>query len=109
MSALKLYESMSELSTQMVAAARACDWDHLSDLEHDVARMRDALIRTDTAAGILSSEERKRKISLIHRLLEDDAEIRRHTEPWMEAVKGYLGAASRSQRLDRSYGKVATL
>lgn len=106
MSALDLYESMSAISARMVLAARANDWNDLARLERDVAAMRDRLIAGDRPAPALSAEERSRKISLIHRLLDDDAEIRRHTEPWMAHVGSYLGAG-RPDRGERFHAGTA--
>jgi flagellar protein FliT len=44
---------------------------------------------------------------LIERILDDDAEIRRHTEPWMEHVRHLLGDNKRLLELQRAYA-VAT-
>jgi len=87
---VELYEEISLLSSRMVEAARARDWDRLIELEREVICLRSALIVTpensDTIAADLA-----RKHSLIQRILEDDAEVRRHTEPWMERVRQFLG------------------
>lgn len=107
MNALSLYESMSELSAGMVAAARRNDWDRLAALERGVARMRDTLAAGEARQPTLSAEERGRKLALIHRMLDDDAEIRRHTEPWMENVRAYLASASRSHQVGRAYGSMS--
>jgi flagellar protein FliT len=45
---------------------------------------------------------------LIERILDDDAEIRRHTEPWMEHVRHLLGDNRRLRELQRAYA-VATM
>lgn len=108
MNEIRIYESMSEVSARMVEAARANDWDRLAALERDVASMRDTLATPrSTGALPLSVEERSRKLRLIHRILDDDAEIRRHTEPWMEHVSAYLGRNSRARAVNRAYGSVA--
>jgi flagellar protein FliT len=90
MNILTLYEAMSEISTRMVMAARASDWTGLVALERDVAGLREKL---DNGAfrPALSAEDRARKLALIRRILADDAEVRRHTEPWMESVRRFLG------------------
>lgn len=86
-------ESMSTLSAQMVEAARDQDWDRLWSLEQEVARLRDDTPGSSTAP---TSAERNRRITLMRQLLADDAEIRRHTEPWMLAVQAWLKPASTS-------------
>jgi flagellar protein FliT len=88
---VELYEEISLLSSLMVEAVRAHDWDRLIVLEREVIRLRNTLIATpegrDTFAADLA-----RKHALIQRILEDDAEVRRHTEPWMERVRQFLGS-----------------
>ena len=106
MSALRLYETMCDVSTRMVEAARANDWDRLTTLEQDVAALRDTLAVNDLqgAPAPLSPEERTRKVQLIRRILADDAEVRSYTEPWMNNVRKYLGAGARSRSVRQAYG-----
>lgn len=102
MNTLALYESMSAISAQMVEAANACDWDRLVALEQDCA----GLARHLEASGEpirLSDAERTQKKALILRILADDAEVRRHTEPWMEQVKQFLGGGVRERNVRRAY------
>lgn len=101
-SQIELYEEISALSARMVAAAQANDWDALIDLERGVAGLRDTLMTADDAISTPIDLERKR--DLIQRILEDDAEVRRHTEPWMEQVRHFLGSANRRQQVERAYG-----
>ncbi|MDD5176130.1 MAG: flagellar protein FliT [Sterolibacterium sp.] len=100
---ISLYEEMSTLSTRMVEAARANDWDMLIELERAVAVLRDKLMSEDGNAD-LSDAEAERKSKLIQHILEDDAEIRRHTEPWMEHVRQFLGAGAKQRQVERAYG-----
>jgi len=101
-SQIDLYEEMSLLSSRMVEAARAGDWDNLLALEHGVSRLRETLMTTpddsDLPAGDLT-----RKRSLIQSILKDDAEVRRHTEPWMEHVRRYLGDSVRRRDVEKAY------
>ena len=96
------YEEMSALSGRMVDAARSQDWDNLVSLEKSVAALRQTLVDEDDSG--LSSADLDRKAALIRQILVDDAEIRRHTEPWMEHLRRFLGDASRKQQVDRAYG-----
>lgn len=99
-SQIQLYEEMSLLSARMAAAARARDWDNLVELEQGVNALRMALLAlpdSDAAAADLA-----RKHNLIQRILEDDAEVRRHTEPWMERVRDFLGDTDRLRELQRA-------
>lgn len=100
---ISLYEEMSALSARMVAAARAQDWDALVSLEHSVAVLRQALTKDDDNGG-LTEPERESKTRLIQRILDDDAEVRRHTEPWMEHLRQFLGSTAKQRQLERAYG-----
>ncbi|MFZ5464031.1 MAG: flagellar protein FliT [Pseudomonadota bacterium] len=102
MNSLQMYETMSALSAQMVAAAQANDWERLVALEKDCAGLARHLQGAEPLA--LSAEERGRKAELIRRILSDDAEVRRHTEPWMEHVRQFLGGAARERKVRDAYG-----
>lgn len=102
-SQIDTYKEICALSSQMVEAARANDWDRLVDLERNVATLRDSLIgEEDNTSPSLQELDLKR--GLIERILDDDAEIRRHTEPWMEQVRRFLGGRSTRERVERTYG-----
>lgn len=101
-SQIDLYEEMSQLSSRMVDAARAGEWDSLIELERDVTGLRNVLMAipddSNSPAGDLA-----RKRSLIQRILEDDAEVRRHTEPWMEHVRQFLGDGQHRRDVEKAY------
>jgi flagellar protein FliT len=103
MNALELYETMGTISAQMAEAAAACDWNRLVGLEKDCASLARHLESSDKAQP-LAAAERERKAALIHQILANDAEVRRHTEPWMEQVRQYLGGGARARHLRRAYG-----
>ncbi len=104
---IELYEEMSVLSARMVDAAQANDWDHLVDLERGVSALRDSLKLTEEPE--LSPLEAGRKRRLIQRILEDDAEVRRYTEPWMEQVRTFLGQNTKRQRMEQAYGALVDI
>jgi len=105
-SQLELYEEMGRISSVMVDAARQGDWERLIELEAGVARLRELLIKAPDE-GHASRADIARKRALIERILDDDAEIRRHTEPWMEHVRHLLGDNKRLLEMQRAYA-VAT-
>lgn len=100
---IELYEQMCALSAKMVEAARAHDWERLVALERSVAALRDSLMR-ETDHGQTDPRDVERKRELIQRILQDDAEIRRHTEPWMEQVRRFLSSGAKKRQIDRAYG-----
>lgn len=102
-SQIDTYQDMSALSAQMVEAASANDWNRLVDLERAVVALRDTLTAAEDNAG-LSEQELAVKAALIRRILDDDAEVRRYTEPWMEHVRQFLGSSQKKRQVDRAYG-----
>jgi flagellar protein FliT len=102
-SQIEIYEEMSMLSARMVEAARANDWDNLIRLEKSVVALRLSLTADDDN-GRLTSSELDAKRAFIQRILDDDAEIRRHTEPWMEQVRQFLGGKNRRKQAESAYG-----
>lgn len=98
------YREIGELSAKMVEAAQTQDWDLLVELEKSVTAMRNALIAEGDNNADLTDAERNLKAALIQRILDDDAEIRRHTEPWMEHVRQFLSDANQRRRVENAYG-----
>ena len=91
---------------QMADAARENDWDLLESLELEVAALRDQ-IKTNDRTGICvegDETQRQRKRELILRMLANDREIRRHTEPWMANVRALLAGSAATRTLRKAYG-----
>jgi flagellar protein FliT len=100
---IEIYEQMCALSARMVEAARANDWDQLIDLERAVANLRQTLL-DEPEGGTIDAFEAEKKRALIQQILRDDAEVRRHTEPWMEQVRRFLSGDAKKRQIDRAYG-----
>lgn len=98
---IELYEEICALSERMVGAAQDNDWDDLVALEQRVAALRDTLMVAGDDA--MTPGEVQRKRALIQRILDDDAEVRRHTEPWMEQVRKFLGVGAQARRVADAY------
>lgn len=101
-SQIEIYQEMSALSAQMVEAARSHDWERLVTLERSVSALRDTLMAEDDNAN-LPPGDRGLKATLIQQILDHDAEIRRHTEPWMEHVRQFLGDGAKKRQVDQAY------
>ena len=99
-SQFEIYEQIRSLSARMVDAARAGDWEDLIRLEQSVARLKDSLMAEDAGTN-LTPEDTLRKASIIQRILDDDAEVRRHTEPWMEKLRAYLTTGPKKRQVVR--------
>jgi len=99
---LDIYGSISTKTGEMLEAARSSDWDRLVALEQDCRILIEALKRSDTSAGP-SAFFAQKKVAFIRKVLADDAEIRKFTEPWMTQLEAYLGSARQESRLQRAY------
>ena len=100
------YEAMCRLTGQMAEAARENEWDLLGSLEKQVAAIREYLLAEDAGDMLLELNEaqRERKRELILRMLADDREIRRHTEPWMASVRALLTGSASERNVRKAYG-----
>lgn len=102
-SQIDVFQEMCALSAQMVTAAQSQEWDRLVVLEQAVSSLRD-LLMADCNDGGLTVDQLDLKAVLIQQILDNDAEIRRHTEPWMEHMRQFLGDGARKRQVDRTYG-----
>jgi len=103
---LSLYESVSSLSGDMLAAAQAGEWDQLVELETRCASQVQVL-RAGEAAATLNAERRARKVAMIRKILADDREIRDLTSPWMARLGAMLQSTGAERRLANAYGSQA--
>ena len=100
---LETYGAMSVKSGQMVEAAQHGDWERLVALEQDCSALVATLKQVDKPDSRPDAGYVKRKVAMIRKVLADDAEIRRHAEPWMTRLQTYLGSARQEQRLLHAY------
>lgn len=101
------YESVCDISSRMVEAARANDWECLCALERQAAALIEKVKASDPSAKheIMHNESlRRHKVALIHQILADDREIRSHAQPWLESVREMLAASTRQKAVKNIYG-----
>lgn len=95
----------------MAAAARANDWSQLAALEAELARLRNAvMVRTaqaDANAAALPAEQQQALAAGIARILELDAEIRTHTDPFLASARKFLSGRSRERAVRNAYTTLA--
>ena len=96
------YECLSSIMGQMRVAATQGEWDHLVELEGQCSKRVEAMKAQDTAARI-DENTRLRKVELIRKILDDDKEIRNHTEPWMAQLQRLIQSAGQERRLQQAY------
>jgi flagellar protein FliT len=100
---LQLYEGVSRLMSEMVAAAHAHDWERLRDLENQCRPLTHTLMAQES--GVELPEELKRsKFFLLRKILEDDAAIRAVTQSWMTELQVLIGRTSAQHKLNKAYG-----
>lgn len=100
---LAVYETMVELSGQMLDAASSNDWDRLTQLENRCAG-HVALLRAGEAGVPFQGEQRVKKVAILKRLLDDDRKIRDLAMPKLAELSALLGNTSTQRRLAHAYG-----
>jgi flagellar protein FliT len=98
---MRLYESIGELTAQMLAAARNGDWDDLADVQNRCTEAVDAL-RT-LPAPELDAGQRLRKTAIIRKVLAEDAEVRSLTQPRMAELDLLLRGIQAKRNLGQAY------
>jgi len=101
------YQSLSQTTGHMLAAAREGDWERLAALEDDCARLTGELQRLETDIP-LPEDVRRAKVQLIRKVLADDAAIRDITQPWLARLDHMLRSTRRSRGLLAAYGPPPT-
>jgi flagellar protein FliT len=92
---LGYYEALERASTDMLAAARAADWDQVVKLEGACVLLIAQLKHAASQHG-LAAEEAKRKSRIMQRILVNDAEIRSLAEPWLDELDAMIGGKPRT-------------
>lgn len=101
---LAVYETIAEITDQMVMAARTGDWEQLAALESRCSSQVDIIRQNEEPPQTLSDLARERKVNIIKKILADDREIRSITEPWMERLATLIDSASTERKLSQAYG-----
>lgn len=100
---ISIYEAMSDLTGQMLAAAQARDWENLAELETHCAGHVNTLKASEPAQP-LTGELRAKKVRIIHQIMAHDRQIRSLTEPWMAELAALMHNAGTERKLSRAYG-----
>ena len=87
---LDYYEAIEKASAEMLAAARAGNWDEVVKLEGACAVLI-AQLKNAAQTGQLMQNEAKEKSRIMQRILLNDAEIRHLAEPWLEDLDNMMG------------------
>lgn len=100
---LSLYETVSDITDQMLTAAKSRDWEQLVLLESQCAGHVQTL-ENEGPPVALTGIVRQKKVQIIHKILADDREIRNITQPWMAELSTLINSAGTERKLSRTYG-----
>ena len=100
---ISLYETVSEITGQMLQAAQSRDWENLAALESHCASQIQCLKDSEPVTP-LSGTVRARKVAIIHQILADDREIRNLVTPWMAELASLINSTGASRKLSAAYG-----
>lgn len=92
---LSYYEALERASNDMLAAARAADWDQVVKLEGACVLLIAQLKHAATEQA-LPADESKAKSRIMQRILVNDAEIRQLAEPWLEDLDQMVNGRPRT-------------
>ena len=92
------YESISRLSRTMVAAAERSDWESLAAAERICGLVIERLEAFGDPVSQLDADGRRRRMAILRDVLDDDAQIRRYTEPSLHRINCLLAPHPRRGR-----------
>jgi flagellar protein FliT len=94
-SLLGYYEALERASSDMLAAARAADWDQVIKLEGACVLLI-AQLKNAAAEKPLACDDARQKNRIMQRILVNDAEIRQLAEPWLEDLDQMMAGRART-------------
>ncbi|MEI7455496.1 MAG: flagellar protein FliT [Nitrosomonadales bacterium] len=97
------YQSLSNLTSQMRAAAQDGEWDKLISLEQQSGQYVDRIQAAEETVA-LDDASRQLIAGLIRNILADDTEISKLTQSWMGQLQASLNSNRQEQRLNQVYG-----
>ncbi len=103
---ISMYKAILAITNRMLTAAQNSQWDELVSLEQECKQLTKALTKGESDT-ILDNELLQKKISIIHQILDDDAQIRAITEPWMNRLQEMLNANKQARNLQHAYKTIS--
>ena len=98
-----LYQAVVALTGQMLAAARAGDWEKVVALEPSRAGHLE-ILRNCEPPTALSGAARESKLKMTRQILMDEQEIRSITQLRMADLSGMMTSLGVERRLSQAYG-----
>lgn len=100
---ISIYETVCDITGNMLAAAQSRDWEKLVELESRCAS-HVATLKAGEAVVPLNGPTRARKVEIINKILSHDRQIRDLTSPWMAELSALINSAGTSRKLTAAYG-----
>jgi len=101
---ISIYEEILTITNKMLAAAQKSEWDTLINLEKQCRELTNKLIKCENETeSTISHELQQKKIKIIHQVLDDDAQIRLITEPWMAKLQDIINTSTYKRNLQQAY------
>jgi flagellar protein FliT len=101
---LATYQAIAHLTGQMLAAARAEEWDKLVELEASCKTQVEQIKAYGNVLPLAKGASEKKAV-FIKQILADDLEIRNLVSPRMAKLSALLNSSQNGKKLNRSYGK----
>ena len=89
---IEVYEEIARASRSMLDAAKAEDWERVARIEADCRELIDR-IRMAARDERLGADEARRRMEILRVVLQDDAQIRARSEPWLQDLNRILGVS----------------
>lgn len=99
---ISIYETVSDITGQMLLAAQRQDWDQLETLESQCSKQIE-IIQTQGPLAPVYGAQRKRKLSLLQKILQDDRLIRDMTQPWINELQALINNTGNQRKLAQHY------
>lgn len=91
------YATMRAIAFDMAEAAKTKDWKLLGKLEATVAFQGKDMMY-NLSPDFMTPEMRSWRAALIKEILDDDREVRKHTNTWADALSFFLGLGFQNER-----------
>jgi len=101
---IAIYDTIAELTNQMLMAAKLHDWDLLLELESSCAEYVEKLKLLKNEQP-LTNDMHERKVANIKRILADDREIRDLVSPRMAKLSSLINRSQTGKKMTRAYGR----
>ncbi len=101
---IAIYDTIAELTNQMLMAAKLHDWDLLLELESSCAELVEKLKLLKDEQP-LTNDMNERKVANIKRILADDREIRDLVSPRMAKLGSLINRSQTGKKMTRAYGR----